>query len=527
MEASEKQLNRAEPRDEELVRSVLAGRTQDFDILVRRYSGMLFILAHSRINHKEAAEDLVQEVFLRAFIGLNELKQPQFFSTWLGRIMRNLATDWVRTKQRRSRLVPLVYSEEMAHDVADTEARRADEMIEDKENSGAVQEALKSLPPKLREIVLLKFNEDLSIREIAGILDRREWVVQYQLKKALKMMKVSLEPLIREAATPFKAPGGLAVRSITVVTAAAALSFSAKASLAAAAGNTGGLSYAAAANSGGSFILSSMASLFQALSTVLVAGSKTFLLNKTTGAAVVLFMFLGGGIYYQNIKESRIADSQGANDARPVTGLPAGYQPVPFADSDLSGETPGKFSRLVKVREGEKIVCAVTGKVLKDVEVKEMYENQLAGGEYYDDGTHGDDLAGDGILSRVTVRRDLISEEAYAVREKLDRICRTARDMSPVDFYGAYIAPYEAGDGSVSARVLEQKRDEFIMQFRIKVLADYINPETGQYYQVYRKKAAEPPQPLAASMSRPVIQRTAYVPAYAGSANIIAIKERD
>jgi hypothetical protein len=181
---------------------------------------------------------------------------------------------------------------------------------------------------------------------------------------------------------------------------------------------------------------------------------------------------------------------------------------------------------LVKVREGEKIVCAVTGVVLKDVEVKEMYEGQLAGGEYYDDGTHGDETAGDGIRSRVTVRYDLISREAHAVREKINKICLTARDMSPLDFYGAYIAPLDPGNDSVSAKVLEQKRDEFIMKFRTKALADYINPKTNQYYQVYRKKVNEPLLSMKTADDNSSYRRTAYAPAYAGSANFIPMKER-
>jgi hypothetical protein len=146
----------------------------------------------------------------------------------------------------------------------------------------------------------------------------------------------------------------------------------------------------------------------------------------------------------------------------------------------------------VKIKDGEKIICAKTGVVLKDVAIKEIPERDLGEGVYFDDGTHGDEKANDMIFSRITVRKDVISQEANSVKEKLEIFCQYVRDMNPVEFYGIYMAAEDPNSNSVSASFLERRRDEFIISYRQRVLENFVNQETGQYYQVFKEKPIAP-----------------------------------
>jgi RNA polymerase sigma-70 factor (ECF subfamily) len=85
-----------EIRDAERVAAVLAGNAEAFNALVERYFGTIYAIAYAHLGNREAAEDLTQEVFLRAYLHLASLDCASRFSAWLCRIARNLAADWLR-----------------------------------------------------------------------------------------------------------------------------------------------------------------------------------------------------------------------------------------------------------------------------------------------------------------------------------------------------------------------------------------------------------------------------------------------
>ena len=94
--------------DAELVRAFRAGNAQALGALVERHLGVIHLIGYSVLKSREAAEDLAQETFLRALLSLERLDRPGRFSAWLTQIARNLAVDWYRQGQTRSRLIPLV-----------------------------------------------------------------------------------------------------------------------------------------------------------------------------------------------------------------------------------------------------------------------------------------------------------------------------------------------------------------------------------------------------------------------------------
>ena len=71
-----------------LVREAVAGNAEAHDELVHQYAGLIHATAFVRPKYREAAEDLVQEVFIRVFVNLGKLTRPEYFTTWISRIAR-------------------------------------------------------------------------------------------------------------------------------------------------------------------------------------------------------------------------------------------------------------------------------------------------------------------------------------------------------------------------------------------------------------------------------------------------------
>src|SRR5262245_33038184 len=86
--------------DGELVRQALAGRSQAFEELVRRWAGRVTALCHARVGRAGAAEDMAQETLLRAYRALRTLVEPDKFGPWLCGIAVRTCLDWLKSKDR-------------------------------------------------------------------------------------------------------------------------------------------------------------------------------------------------------------------------------------------------------------------------------------------------------------------------------------------------------------------------------------------------------------------------------------------
>ncbi|MBN1477067.1 RNA polymerase sigma factor, partial [Candidatus Sumerlaeota bacterium] len=92
------------PTDSTLLQSALKGDIQALGALIERHFGKAYAVALARLGDPEVAEDLAQEVFLRAQLHLQQLGPRGNFPGWVVRIARNLSIDWLRRGQRASRL---------------------------------------------------------------------------------------------------------------------------------------------------------------------------------------------------------------------------------------------------------------------------------------------------------------------------------------------------------------------------------------------------------------------------------------
>ncbi len=273
-------------RDEQLVHLAQQGDASAFEQLIHRYAGLVHSIARARLGNLESAEDLAQEVFLRAHLNLRQLRDPSRLAPWLSRLTRNLALDWLRRGTRRSQLVPMVSLDETTHQVPDTKTRGAREIMEAQEQGRTVQRAVDRLPSDQREVVLLHFGEDLTQREVAQRLGVSPVKVNRQIKRAVETLRGVVSPALLKATPALKTPARVATGSATLVFAAAAMPTAAKAALAVTAKTTAPAVSGMAANLG-SMGLSTIAAKLAAGGAAMSAGKAAVAVTAVAVVAVV------------------------------------------------------------------------------------------------------------------------------------------------------------------------------------------------------------------------------------------------
>jgi RNA polymerase sigma-70 factor (ECF subfamily) len=185
-----------EQNDAELVRQTLCGNTAAYNGLVQRYQRQVYNLAYRMLGNAEDAGDLVQETFLRAYGALASFRQDASFLTWLYKIASNLCIDQLRSRKAKGALSLQVELEEGREPAADPR----DCAPEDAAVRGAVQEvvhrAILNLPERYRVVVVMRHLQDMSVDEIARVLDLPTGTVKTHLFRAREMLRGRLRSVL-------------------------------------------------------------------------------------------------------------------------------------------------------------------------------------------------------------------------------------------------------------------------------------------------------------------------------------------
>jgi len=180
--------------EKQLVRLAQEGSPAAFEELVAKYQPKVFSMALSFTRNREAADDLAQEIFLKAYLALPRFHGKSEFGTWLYRISINHIRDFLRKKGRAKEVslddVPEIsFSDreqaEKAEQERETEARRT-----------LVQTFVRGLPEKYRVIVTLRDIQGLAYEEISRILKLSPGTVDSRLHRARRMLRVKLAPYL-------------------------------------------------------------------------------------------------------------------------------------------------------------------------------------------------------------------------------------------------------------------------------------------------------------------------------------------
>lgn len=176
----------------------LIGRAADGDrlalgVLYDRHARVVFAFAHRILRDREAAEDLLQEVFFRAWqrAAVYQTQRGELV-TWLLSITHNLAIDELRRRRRRPLKADGEDPEVVLLGVADA-ARSVEEDVELGALRGAIAAALASLPPAQRKAIELTYFGGLTQREVAATLDVPLGTIKTRLRLGLDKLRVQLE----------------------------------------------------------------------------------------------------------------------------------------------------------------------------------------------------------------------------------------------------------------------------------------------------------------------------------------------
>lgn len=161
-----------------LAERAIAGDEDSFTELIDGMQERLYRMAFSYVRNKDEALEIVQETVFKAFISIQKLQQPQYFRTWLTKIAVNCALDYIRKSSK------IVYMDK------DPEGSYAPEHNEETID---LHEALSGLDDKSRMIIVMRYFEDLPIKEIAVVLDMPVSSVKSVLYRGLEKLKINLE----------------------------------------------------------------------------------------------------------------------------------------------------------------------------------------------------------------------------------------------------------------------------------------------------------------------------------------------
>ena len=176
--------------DKRLVERFNQGDGSAFDGIVERYSGDVATLANRLLGWGGNVDDVTQEVFLSGFLALKRFRHDSSLRTWLFRITVNKCRTYRRKQMRQVRLL-LDKSESGPAKTADS----SDKRLMDRETFEKVRRAVKGLPVRYREPVVLRYLQELPTNEICSILKIKESALHVRLNRARKMLKEDLASL--------------------------------------------------------------------------------------------------------------------------------------------------------------------------------------------------------------------------------------------------------------------------------------------------------------------------------------------
>ena len=179
--------------DEELVFKIVeTNNSQLFAVLYDRFSRVVYNKCYGFSKSKEEAEDLTHDVFIRLFVKLKTFKGNSKFSTWLYSFTYNFCVNYVQRNSHKKKEKVTVVTDQIKEDDVDEDIDDA-QLFELK--SEKLAKALALIDPKDKMILLMKYQDDMSIKEIKEALGVGESAVKMRIKRAKQKVITAYEEL--------------------------------------------------------------------------------------------------------------------------------------------------------------------------------------------------------------------------------------------------------------------------------------------------------------------------------------------
>ena len=185
-----------------MAKLVNTGDEYSLQSLFQHFYGRTYAAVMAITRDHQAAEDITQDAFVRAFNQLKKLRDPSRFGPWLGSIATNLARDYLRKEKR------LVWTSDIEHANPSSEAS-VEEQILEREKVATLREALRLLPPEQNQVVILFYYYESRVEEIASLCGISAGTVKSRLYRARrKLLEILQEGEPEEALHRLKGTEG-------------------------------------------------------------------------------------------------------------------------------------------------------------------------------------------------------------------------------------------------------------------------------------------------------------------------------
>ncbi|URN96243.1 MAG: RNA polymerase sigma factor SigW [Candidatus Pristimantibacillus lignocellulolyticus] len=181
--------------ESQLVKLALKGDQAAFAELVELYQEKLYHMAYRMLNNRQEAEDVVQDTFLRVYNNLERYDVTMKFSTWIYRIATNLSIDRLRKRKP-------VYSLDAessdyegldGYSMIPSDNRTPESELLISETQQIIHQAIDTLPPKYKSVMILRYIHELSLQEVGDILDMPVTTIKTRVHRGREFLRKKLE----------------------------------------------------------------------------------------------------------------------------------------------------------------------------------------------------------------------------------------------------------------------------------------------------------------------------------------------
>jgi RNA polymerase sigma factor (sigma-70 family) len=176
--------------DTEVIRKVLAGEQSLFAQLVQRYQSYVFTLVHRFTDNREDAEEISQDVFVKAYRSLADFRGEAKFSTWLYTIVRTSCITFLRKKRLDTTSLD---NERTSIQLENRESGFKANIIEQKSRHAMVNAAIRMLSPDDSQILTLFYKGEQSLEEIGKVMGLDPNTIKVKLHRARNRLKERME----------------------------------------------------------------------------------------------------------------------------------------------------------------------------------------------------------------------------------------------------------------------------------------------------------------------------------------------
>jgi RNA polymerase sigma-70 factor (ECF subfamily) len=174
-------------RQRKIISRILGGDNEAFAPVVEIFGPAIHAFIARLTGNREAARDLTQETFLRAFSGLARFDPAKPLAPWLYRIALNLIRDQGRSTKRKCEQCL-----DSLPDIRDDQSPDPVEHLEFRQDHKALESALRLLPVDFREALTLRYSQDLPFAQVAAVLDISEAAAKMRVYRGLERLRTLL-----------------------------------------------------------------------------------------------------------------------------------------------------------------------------------------------------------------------------------------------------------------------------------------------------------------------------------------------